>query len=642
MLHRSDKMSDNTRHLLTNLPVEILEYIFQFCDIKTLTSIARTCKKLKTHADSEIIWKEKWRLTVSKYKLKLDTICLTGTRIYKDLCRRALLSCSPPNAGKNKFNCDCVEREVDSVIAYDVGSAMSWICWVGRFDKRGCPSMVAHLGHSTQGSYSKYRHEESKVDIDKLNQYLSSVGHPKISHRYIIGKDAKILSSMYPDLYRSDLYPMSRSQCLGKETKSQSLPDVLELPLDAVNAKERDTEDKEDSNFRRKSETAVVNSRLDFTPTSAETKQSALQNKLPLDIQGTWKDENRNHDCSPTAETVHSTAPKQEPFELHHVIVNGDINQINNFELILRHLFKQLTFGTHHYYHLHNTPMVILEPPNLSAESRDQLLHMMFQKLKVPRFSLYNKAMSLAPCLGLDTYLVVDSGAHSTVVTPVIDTKVQRHAVKFKPVGGYHISYRLADFVTDKGLIDEVLVDSFDSKVVKEECFLAYSPTTERQKRHSPRTVCVQKPGGLKARKETHKIDLGTERFLAPEDMYLHLGLPKMIQDAISACHQATHKSLLSRLILTGGNTQLTGFANRLSKDLKELMPKYADVIHVVHPSTNALSRALNAWTLHYKAAPLAYCKWITKEDYILHGSDVLQMKTNGIEKIADPCQHQA
>ncbi|XP_002732901.1 uncharacterized protein LOC100371859 [Saccoglossus kowalevskii] len=613
----ADQEALDGRPTFLDLPVEISEYILSFCDIETLSTICKSSKRLRDLADSEIVWKVKWQQVKSEFGLNFDVN--VQSHRYKDLCRRAILCLAPPKHENNTFYCDCNSKQVDDIIAYDIGAGTSWICWVGRFDKRGCPTKVAHL-------------RKRGTEINELNVYLTSIGHPRVSHSYVVGKDAKILSAMYPHLYKSDFFPVYCEESFRRDCKSHSLPDVLKSRASTGNA--NPDPDSDGDSIRRKSMNGFLDSE---TNTTSDYDYSACtcNGASSMDSSGKQTTLPTNSALSHEAES--------NTFELHHPIINGNINRVANIELIIRHLFRQLTFGTHHYYHLHNTPIVVLEPPNLSEEARSELLQMMFEKLKIPRLCLQNKALSLSTCLGLDMYLVIDSGSHCTAVTPIIDCKVQRHAVQFKPIGGYDVSYLLADFITDSGRIDKVLVDSLDSRCVKEVCYIAYDPVRERKKCHSPRTIIVQKPGSLKALKEAHKVDLGTERFLACEDMYLRLDLPSMINSAIQACHPSTHKLLLSRLILTGGNTQLTGFANRIYKDLREIVPNYADSIYFVQPNSNALSRALNAWTVHYKAAPLATCKWTSREDYILHGVDAINCKDRGLcDKTADPCQYQS
>ena len=54
------------------------------------------------------------------------------------------------------------------------------------------------------------------------------------------------------------------------------------------------------------------------------------------------------------------------------------------------------------------------------------------------------------------TCIVIDSGARSTVVTPIINSRIQQEAVQFKSIGGLQVSLALADTITSKGLVNEV------------------------------------------------------------------------------------------------------------------------------------------------------------------------------------------
>ena len=55
-----------------------------------------------------------------------------------------------------------------------------------------------------------------------------------------------------------------------------------------------------------------------------------------------------------------------------------------------------------------------------------------------------------------NTCLIIESGATSTVVTPIINSRIQQDAVQFKPVGGLQVSLALADTITSKGIVNEV------------------------------------------------------------------------------------------------------------------------------------------------------------------------------------------
>ena len=66
------------------------------------------------------------------------------------------------------------------------------------------------------------------------------------------------------------------------------------------------------------------------------------------------------------------------------------------------------------------------------------------------------KASCVAMATGLDCCLVIDSGAHHTTVTAVVDQKVIKGCHTVRQVGGAHISQCLAEVLSDKGLRPEV------------------------------------------------------------------------------------------------------------------------------------------------------------------------------------------
>lgn len=56
----------------------------------------------------------------------------------------------------------------------------------------------------------------------------------------------------------------------------------------------------------------------------------------------------------------------------------------------------------------------------------------------------------------MDLCLVIDSGAHNTVVSPVVDQCVIPSGVVHKAIGGTHLTNQLMDCLKTKGLDVEV------------------------------------------------------------------------------------------------------------------------------------------------------------------------------------------
>lgn len=71
-------------------------------------------------------------------------------------------------------------------------------------------------------------------------------------------------------------------------------------------------------------------------------------------------------------------------------------------------------------------------------------------------------------------------------------------------------------------------------------------------------------------------IQLGTERISAPEIMVsLHkkdgVGVPKLIQDAISGCDSELHQELWKNVVVSGGNSMFPNFSSRLRQELSSV-----------------------------------------------------------------------
>ena len=99
--------------------------------------------------------------------------------------------------------------------------------------------------------------------------------------------------------------------------------------------------------------------------------------------------------------------------------------------------------------------------------------------------------------------------------------------------------------------------------------------------------------------------------------MYRNLDLPGMITAALDRCKPQSHSALVSRIILTGGNSALKGLTQRLARDLKERLPRYTDIIMV--------SRFDDIFTLLTLLGPgLEQKRWITRAEYVFEGDSVL------------------
>jgi len=78
--------------------------------------------------------------------------------------------------------------------------------------------------------------------------------------------------------------------------------------------------------------------------------------------------------------------------------------------------------------------------------------------------------------------------------------------------------------------------------------------------------------------------------------MYISLRLPEVIKDVTSGLPEDIMHDCLSHILLTGGNTDLSGFELRLTKDLRELLPEYSKILEVKScPGTHSWNVAMGS-----------------------------------------------
>lgn len=75
--------------------------------------------------------------------------------------------------------------------------------------------------------------------------------------------------------------------------------------------------------------------------------------------------------------------------------------------------------------------------------------------------------------LGVDTCIVVDSGALSTTVAVVIDGRVMPQRWRLIPVGGWHVAYYLKQAMNWQPKECEIPISYLDYPTVKERCRLS-------------------------------------------------------------------------------------------------------------------------------------------------------------------------
>ncbi|CAN7983732.1 unnamed protein product [Ixodes hexagonus] len=339
-------------------------------------------------------------------------------------------------------------------------------------------------------------------------------------------------------------------------------------------------------------------------------------------------------------------------------------------------LFEKLldyTYSRHIKSEPHLHPVLMSEAAWNARTKREKITEIMFEKYGVPAFFLVKNAVLAAFANGRSTGIVVDSGASQTSAIPVHDGYVLTQAVVKSPLAGDFISMQCKQFLEEQGIdivptymlaskasafffssaeavkegeaprwtkknnlpdvnkswhnymVKEVVQD-FQSSVLQ----VLDSPYDKETVENMP-TVHYEFPNG-------YNLDFGSERFMIPESLFDPTtikapvsglsGVGVAVGVAVAVAVGVTARCILyGSVTITGGNTLLQGFTERLNRDLSAKTPPSMRLKII---STNGTAeRRFGAWIGGSILASLGTFQqmWISKQEYEEGGKSQVERK---------------
>jgi actin-related protein 3 len=156
------------------------------------------------------------------------------------------------------------------------------------------------------------------------------------------------------------------------------------------------------------------------------------------------------------------------------------------------------------------------------------------------------------------TGTVIDSGAGVTHVIPVAEGYVIGSSIKSVPIAGRDITNFVQSLLRDRGEPDSSLA------------------TAERIKEE----FCYVSPDIVKENGKSVTVDVGYERFLAPEIFFnpeiyssdFLTPLPNIVDTVIQTSPIDVRRGLYKNIVLSGGSTLYKDFGRRLQRDIRHLV----------------------------------------------------------------------
>jgi len=233
---------------------------------------------------------------------------------------------------------------------------------------------------------------------------------------------------------------------------------------------------------------------------------------------------------------------------------------------------------------------LLTEPPFNTPENRELTAEVMFETFNVQGLHIAIQAVlalyaqwvnevqiedsSATPDL---TGCVVDSGDGLTHVIPVADSHIISSCIQEIPLAGKHITQFVADMLTDRGepVPPEQRMEA--ARQIKEQhSYLCQDVVKEYQKYdQDPRKFKILS-GTVPKTKEAWSIQVGYERFLAPEVLFnpgivdtTAPPLTEVVDSCITQCPIDYRRRLYNNVVLAGGTTTFVHFKERLQTDLQ-------------------------------------------------------------------------
>lgn len=309
-------------------------------------------------------------------------------------------------------------------------------------------------------------------------------------------------------------------------------------------------------------------------------------------------------------------------------------------------------------------PVMMSEPAWNSRGKRERLTEIMFETYNVPAFFLCKNAVLSAFANGRSTGLVLDSGATHTTAVPVYDGYVIGQAIVKSPLAGDFISLEC------KKLMEELEIDVIPPYMIQNKEPVSLMETAKWKKKDIPEvtksfhnymvkdvlqdfaasalqvmdtpydnstaetmpTVLYEFPNG-------YNQDFGAEKFKLPEGLFdpsvikdlpsgnTMLSAGHVVTTSVGMCDIDIRPSLYSSVIVVGGNSLISGFTDRLNRDLGTKTPPSMRL--KIISATGTAERRFSSWIGGSILASLGSFQqmWISKQEYEEGGRSCVERK---------------
>lgn len=304
---------------------------------------------------------------------------------------------------------------------------------------------------------------------------------------------------------------------------------------------------------------------------------------------------------------------------LKYPISHGVVTNWNDMEKIWYHTYTQSLKSNSEEH-----PLLITEAPLNPRSNRDKMCQILFESFNIPCIFVSIQAVLSLYALGRTTGVVVDLGDGVTHIVPVYNGFSLPTSIKRLDIAGRDITDQLKYNIRQIQGLNFASSSEFEIvKLIKEKtCFISKDPQKDEKLASSLSYLGTTSSSNLfKTYKlpDGHEIQLGSERFRSPEILFN----PQLIGNESQGIHELTHHAiaktdldlrpiLYQNIILSGGNTLLENFGDRLLSELRNLQSPVSNTQYSVwNKQTNPTSYDTKMKVKIYAPPERKYSTWI-------------------------------